>query len=307
MSEKVSIHNIYKWLDVKIRAFFHTKTTREPVHRRSIAVPKSKRGRPPVDFDEAEALRLRLQGWSDHRIAGRMHVAPSTVALRLRNYVPPIPPTPPELAQRAPVAAYKPPVQPVAVPRPPIVVAPFQLPSVAIPQVPAMPPARYGLDSVPAKAFFLVNGRTNAELVAHLAQPVIGIERWHETYASLPAFQAAERIWIVMNSSEDNRAFFQSIVADIWIREKCLVSVDNGSTPSTQPQQVGHWVQNVAKYKLLMDRPHDGSWPNTDVSSFEQVHNFQPLPLPSHTDKIAALCRRFEAEVDSTMRLDWRH
>jgi hypothetical protein len=151
-------------------------------------------------------------------------------------------------------------------------------------------------DSVPdgTKAFFLVNGKVNAELVMHLGQ-LASLERWHPEYATLPAFQVAERIWLRMNSSENNPRFFQSIVANIWIREKCSVSVDNGATPNTRPVQVVNWVQNVAKFKLLVDRPLDGSRPNADLASFELIHNFQPLPLPSHPDKIAALCKRFEA------------
>ncbi len=304
MGEKIPIYNIYKWLDLKIRAFFQTKTVQEPVNSRSTAAPRSKGGRPPVPFDEAEAMSLRRQGWSDHRIARRMHVAASTVGSRLRNYTPPIPLTPPPQAQRAPVAAYKP---PVVAPNPPNPVAPVQPSPVTIPQV--LPPMPHGLNSVPdgARAFFLVNGKANAELVAHLAQPAIGIERWHTEYASLPAFQAAERIWLVMNSNEDNRIFFQSIVGDIWIRERCVVSIDDGDSLNTQPRQVGNWVQTVAKYKLLMDRPHNGSRPITDVSGFERIHNFRTLPLPSHTDKIAALCKRFEAEIDSPVSLDWRH
>ena len=305
MSEKIPIYNIYKWLDLKIRAFFQTKTAQEPVNSRSTATPRSKGGRPPVPFDEAEAMRLRWQGWSDHKIARRMHVAASTVGSRLRNYTPPIPPTPPPQAQRASGATDKP---PVVAPKPPNPVASVQPSPVPIPQVSVSPPTP-PVESVPdgAKTFFLVNGKANAELVMHLGQAVVGIERWHETYALLPAFQRAERIWLVMNSSEDNRAFFQSIVGDIWIRERCLVSVDDGDSLNTQPRQVGNWVQTVAKYKLLMDRPHNGSRPITDVSGFERIHNFRPLPLPSHTDKIAALCKRFEAEIDSPVSLDWRH
>jgi hypothetical protein len=303
MSLKVLIYNIYKLL-------WRAKTAQQPVNSHSTAMPKSKGGRPPVAFDEAEAMRLRRQGWSDHRIARHTHVAPSTVGSRLRNFTPPIPPTPPPIPVRqVPVPARKLPVLPV-VPKPPIIVAPVQQAPVPIQQVLALPPAPYGIDAIPngAKTFFLVNRKANAELVMHLGQPAIGVERWHPEYASLPAFQAAERIWVVMNSGEDNSAFFKSIVANIWIREKCLVSVDNGATPNTQPLQVGNWVQNVAKYKLLMDRPPDGSRPKTDLSSFELIHNFQPLPLPIHTDKIAALCKRFEAETDELSGgLDWQH
>jgi DNA-binding NarL/FixJ family response regulator len=52
------------------------------------AAQKPKSGRKPVDFDVAEALRLRRMGWSDRRIARHMHVAPGTVGSRLREWKP---------------------------------------------------------------------------------------------------------------------------------------------------------------------------------------------------------------------------
>jgi hypothetical protein len=297
---KLLISNFYKWLRTVLQSFLPSNTVQQPPP----STQRSKGGRRPINVDCGEAYRLRCMGWNDYRIARQLGVSRNTITTRLRDYVSPIPPTPPPQAQPAFEATDKPPVVYLKPPNP---AAPVQPSPVPIPQV--LPPMPHGLDSVPngSKAFFLVNGKANADLAMHLAQPAIGIERWHETYASLPAFQRAERIWVVMNSSEENRSFFQSIVASLWIREKCLVSVDNGATPNNQPMQFRNWVQNIAKHKLLMDRTHDGSWPETDVSGFEQVHNFQPLPLPSHTDKIAALCKRFEAEIDSSVKLDWRH
>lgn len=236
-------------------------------------------GRPPVSFDLAEAVRLRSEGWSYRRLAGKYHTSKDTVARRIHNWKP-APVQPPA----APVPDPVEPVLPVVEVSMPVEIPPKPAP---VPVVP--PPEPHGLDSIPAgcKAFFLVRGEQNAIYARGHDQPAVGIEVWHHEYASLPAFQAAERIWMVMNSSEDNRAFLLSIAGDIWIRERCLVSVDGLTVhnPPVRPPDV--WVQLVCKFRLLMERPRDGSWP--DNSGFEAIFNFQPVPLPSHTDKLAAL------------------
>ena len=145
-----------------------------------------------------------------------------------------------------------------------------------------LPPEPHGLDSIPAgcKAFFLVRGEQNAIYARGYDQPAIGIEVWHHEYASLPAFQAAERIWVVVTANEENRAFVLSLASDITIRERCMVSVGK------LHGDMNH-VQCVCKSRRQMERPHDGSWP--DTSGFEAIFHFQPVPLPSHKDKLAAL------------------
>jgi hypothetical protein len=191
---------------------------------------------------------------------------------------------------QAPTAAYKPPVAMPVAPKPALVPV---VPVVASPPAPhwfdAMPAAPYGLDTVSpgTKQFFLVRGSLNQQYAHGYAQPAIGIETWRPDYEALPAFQAAEKIWVILNSSEDNRAFLLSIVGDIWIRERCLLSVDNGSTINNQPVWLPDvWVQRVCKYHLIETRvsPWSQRW-----STFEMIHNFVPLPTPNCTEQLNAL------------------
>src|SRR5271156_5626077 len=86
------ISNIIRLVRGKTRALSLSKTSEHPSEIQSPTVPRSKGGRPPVAFDEAKGMRLRQVGWSDQKIARHMHVAASTVGLRLRNWKPPIPP-----------------------------------------------------------------------------------------------------------------------------------------------------------------------------------------------------------------------
>jgi Zn-dependent peptidase ImmA (M78 family)/DNA-binding XRE family transcriptional regulator len=92
-------------------------------------------------------------------------------------------------------------------------------------------PKPYGLDSVRpgAKELFLLRGYDNCELARHSGQHAraIGIETWHPGYMDEPPFKAAERVWVVINRSDDRQAndrFLQSIAADNSIRERCLIA-----------------------------------------------------------------------------------
>lgn len=103
------------------------------------------------------------------------------------------------------------------------------------------------------------------------AQPAVGIEEWHSEYMELPAFQNVERVWVVITETEDNVRFVMSLAKAIEIREKCLISTEG--------------VQWVCKLRLQMDRAHD-------VWNFESLFHFQPIPLPSHVNKLAELTWR---------------
>ena len=240
-----------------------------------------------MNFDLAEAVRLRSEGWSYRRLAGKYHTSKDTVARRIHN-LKPAPVQPPAAPVQDP--SMNPILPMVQVSRP-----------VEVPPEPALvpvvlPPAPHGLDSIPAgcKAFFLVRGSLNQRYARGYAQPAVGIEVWHHEYASLPAFQAIERIWMVMNSSEDNGAFLLSIAGDIWIRERCLVSVD-GLTVRNPPVRLPDvWVQLVCKSRRSWGGRHSASivhpaFQLADRSDFEAGHHFQPIPHPNHTNKLAAL------------------
>lgn len=284
MSLKLLIPNIYKRLRGLFRARLPVKMTEQSAQPSVHPVQKSHAGRKPLDLNVDAMMQMRSAGKSDAEIARKFDCSSHTVASRLREYKAPVAPPPPVHVQQVPAPAYKPPVLPA---RP--VPAPAPVP--VTPVVPVPPPAPYGSVPEGTKTFFLVHGNLNREYAHNYAQPAIGIEIWHHEYLSLPAFRDAEKIWVVLNSNEDNRAFLMSIVSDIWIREKCLLSVDNGATLCTQPVRFGVWVQYVAKDKLRRDRPHDGSRPQTDMSDFEKVRNFQKIPLPSHMEKLDALLK----------------
>ena len=251
--------------------------------RKRNAAPRG--GRPPVDLDLVEALRLHALGWSYRRIARQLgNVSRETVRTRILDYEAQFRVATPEPVQQPPdvpvqqcAAACK---APVALPT-----APKPAPVPGVPIV-TPPPEPSGLDTVPpgCKAFFLVNGEQNAILARNCAQIAVGIERWHPSYASLPAFRDAHGFWVVMNSDDDNVAFLRSIVGDIWIRERCAVSRGHSLIGVVR----WTWVQQVCKDHLLMQRANPGSREEWWRPRFEALY-FVPMPQPNHTKRIEAL------------------
>jgi hypothetical protein len=142
------------------------------------------------------------------------------------------------------------------------------------------------------KEFFLVRGELNVTYAKGYAQPAVGIEEWHAEYMELPAFQKVERVWVVITNTEDNARFVLSLARDIAIREKCLISTEG--------------VQSVCKLRLQLDRAHN-------VSYFESLFHFQPIPLPSHADKLTALTWRKPIPEPATPTIEdpnywmWQH
>ena len=144
------------------------------------------------------------------------------------------------------------------------------------------PPEPYGLDTIPAacKAFFLVHGEMNARYARGYNQPAVGIGKWHQQYSTLPAFSQAERIWVVLNDTEDNLSFVTSIAADKLVRRRCRIST---------------WgVQPVTKSKMLWEQKH--SYPILSEEfrrwydkQFEAIHDFQVFPPPSCVNKLKKL------------------
>jgi hypothetical protein len=240
-------------------------------------------GRSPLDFDLAEALRLRALGWSYRRIARRMNnVSRETVRARILDYEAQFRVATPEPVQQPPIV----PEQRSGPVHEPFVALPVIPKAAPVPVVPVVaPPKPFGLESVPAgtKAFFLVNGEHNAILARNCAQIAVGIERWDPSYASLPAFRDADRFWVVINSDDDNQAFFMSIVGDIGIRERCAIS--RGDSRITEVRWT--WVQQVCKDRLMMQRANPGLREQWWRQQFEAPY-FAPMPQPNHTDRIEA-------------------
>jgi hypothetical protein len=293
MSSKSIIYNVFNRIRSKISALNDDLHLSEPPLTPELppAITRNRYagGRSAVDFDLVEAVRLHDLGWSYRKIARQMNnVSRETVRTRILDYEaqfrvatsePVQQPAPP--AQQTPTASCKPSVAMPVAPKPALVPV--------VPAVVPRPTAPYGLDTVSpgTKQFFLVRGSLNQQYAHGYAQPAIGIETWRPEYATLPAFQAAEKIWVILNSSEDNRAFLLSLVADIRIRERCVLSVDNGSTIINQPIRLPDvWVQRVCKYHLIEKRtsPWSQIW-----STFEMIYKFVPLPAPNCTEQLNAL------------------
>jgi len=280
MSLKLINSNIYVWLCGCLRSIFLSRTGRKPANDHLETSQRNKGGRPPVPIDMNEVLRLRHMDWSFSRIARHLRPRPavSTLISRFKKW---------DRTHPAPLPTPTPvPPVPVVISKPVIAQpAPSPAPAPVLP-----PPEPYGLDSIPAgcKAFFLVCGELNAIYAHGYAQPAVGIETWHHAYASLPAFQAAERIWVVVTANDEHRAFVLSLAADTTIRERFVISV--GEVHGNM-----NHVQSICKRRFLWERAKhsasimDPAFRLADRSDFEKVHGFQPIPQPNQTDKLAAL------------------
>ncbi len=275
---------------------FVTVSQEKASHRRHAG------GKPRVNFNLTEALRQRSLGYGYRKIARRMNnVSRATVRRRLMEYdaqqqaQSPKPAPASEPASKPPQApsmsaqAPKPPVVPVVAPPPEPKAAPVSKvdPVPPPPSVDAPPPEPHGLDTVPAgtKAFFLLNGANNAILARNCTQIAVGIERWHPSYASLPAFRDVDKLWVTLNSDDDNQAFLLSIVEDIWIRERCAVSRGDSLIGVVR----WTWLQQVCKDRLITQRANAGLREEYWRQQFEVVHHFIPLPAPNCVREIEKL------------------
>ncbi len=253
-------------------------------------------GRSLVDFDLGEARRLRALGWSYRRIARQMNnVSRETVRTRILDYEAQFRVATPEPIP-APGPSSEPPIGPVQEPKP----APMSVPvskvepvSVA-PVAPPEPDSNYdalvqywamrGLKNYKpdTRWFFLVHGQQNLQYATGLEQLAVSIDTWYEAYHDLEVFRDAERIWVVVDRRDDNREFVRSLVNDIWIRERCVISVGYVSFE--------RWIQTV-----MCDRMHrmwdvsPRKWESYDSSQFEAAQHFVSLPQPNHVQRIEEL------------------
>jgi len=151
-------------------------------------------------------------------------------------------------------------------------------------------------DFVPdTRRFFLVRGQQNVAYATNCEQLCVGIETWHKEYRDLEGFTTAERIWVILDRREDNRAFLQSLSADIWVRERCRILVSD--------------VPSICKYRLLWERarrspfpPSSLVWLQADWSDFEKAYGFHLMPQPNHTELIAQMLKPPEPEKPSAFR-----
>lgn len=143
------------------------------------------------------------------------------------------------------------------------------------------PVSPYGLDLInqEAKGLFLLRGTDNYELARHSGPRgwALGIEKWHPEYVALPALKMAERLWVVINRSDDreaNQKFAKSIAADKSIHERARISaVNNTGDMIALFQRVFRDVGNRMFFRWI----------------FEESWHFEPIPLLSHTNKLAEL------------------
>ena len=314
MSLKLLISNINRWLSSKrhlvkplLNPDLHLTTVEEqpvtPV--KSIVRRRSGHngGRKAVEFNIAEAIRLRAQGWTNRRIAWELKCgSEETVRLRLAKF---------QQASVAAIAAAQPdavqvrPETPAVATPPPLANAAIQMP-VQTPELTQQAPVHsqphpaepylelldndaelchrsewFATMSGWRQDFFLVNSGNplNLEFCTNNQQHAVSLARWDESYRGLEVFKNAAKIWIVLNPNDSNDVFLGSIVNDIWVREKSLVAVGS--------------LLDICKWKVDARVGRIGfNGIKTDFSTFESVWKFQPCPQPNHTAVIAKLLEK---------------
>ena len=254
-----------------------------------------------LDFDLSEALRLRSLGWGNRRIARQMNnVGKDTVRKRLQEYdaaealkAKPIPAAP----KPAPVAVEprKPtPQQPQnkaatiteqIVTPPPAVTLTRPPPITNLDELAAMRKARYG-DRFPADLMHVFIVRPpHVQYGLGSEQPVIGFDRWRDEYRLLGMFQPPTKFYVIVNAEDGpdvNSEWLTSIASDIWLRERCLVA---------RIERCG--VLGVFQLRYSAQRQYRAQAYGARLAddTFERQFNFEPMPLHSHHDLLAALSK----------------
>ena len=107
----------------------------------------------------------------------------------------------------------------------------------------------------------------------------MGVEIWHRQYMDLPVLKAVERIWVVINRSDDreaNTGFLRSIAADTSIRERSRIA--------TVDSQTGMSVLFQGVLKAQRSQAFSGNL-------LEHVFQFKTVPLPDDTKEMEALTK----------------
>lgn len=115
--------------------------------------------------------------------------------------------------------------------------------------------------------FFLVHEQASADDAAErFGQRAISIPQWHESYAELDVFAAAEIIWVLVADASD-KAWLQSLAAaNQAMREKMRVAVgDIPNVFSTAVSYARHARQTKSSF-------------SAHLVGFEQSCQFQPMP-----------------------------
>jgi hypothetical protein len=236
---------------------------------------KSNTGRKALELDVAAMWRMRQGGKSDAEVSRKFKCSSKTVASRLRDYTPPIPPPPPK-RQPQPTAVS------VAAPKSVAPTATFQDAPLPVPPGPEDNADELirrhewlAEESAWRQRFFLVNAVNplNLQFCNNNSQHGVALAQWHESFRGLEVFENATRIWVVIDPADDNQAFLQSLVDDITIREKCLVAVGK--------------LLDIAKFKTDANVGH-----KMPVEIFEVACGFRPMPQPNHVEVIRGLLEK---------------
>ena len=126
---------------------------------------------------------------------------------------------------------------------------------------------------------FLLRGADNCELARHCAQQdrAVGVEIWHREYMDLPVLKAVDRVWVVINRSDDrevNTRFLRSIAADTSMRERFRIA-----TVASQTGMIGlfQWVLKEQRSQAFSGY------------MLEYVFKFKTVPLPDDAKEMEAL------------------
>lgn len=266
-------------------------------------------GRKPVEFNLPEAIRLRSLGWTNRRIAWELKCgSEETVRLRLAKFQqapaivaaapePPAvePPSPlanapaqmpvqtPELAQPSPVIPQPSPAATIPTPSPEVEPPPIEDNALQLlhrhPWLTEVDGGKFW-----GRDFFLVNGVNplNLQYCTNNCQHAVSIVRWDESYRRLEVFQRAEHIWCILDPNDSNEVFLQSLVADLWVREKSAVTVCS--------------ALDIAKYMVDARVGRLGvRGVRISLEAFETIWKFIQMPSPNHVEIIRKLLEKPEA------------
>ena len=236
-----------------------------------------------LDFDLPEALRLRALGWGNRRIARQMNnVGKDTVRKRLREYDERV------ASQQSIInpVIKQPSIPPQQAPMPsPVVTLTVPAPVTNFDDLFARRKSQ-GLQDYPFDLSHVFLTRPeHLKFALGSEQPCITFDRWRDEYHLLEIFQKPERFYVLVVAEDGhqiNRPWLDSLASDIWLRERCLVHRIPRGNPLTiyQSRYSAHRQYRAQAYGArLADE------------TFERWHKFEPMPLHSHHDLLAALSK----------------
>jgi hypothetical protein len=155
--------------------------------------------------------------------------------------------------------------------------------------------------------FFLVHGVDNLPHATEHEQLAVSIDRWDVRYREHPLFINAKMIWVVLDPIHDNKAFLESIAADRWLADRCLVLGSSRYLSARQgmgddrPASVffatlSRWAYYERRRLRTMTDEDDAKW-TTD-------EGFVGVPQLSERELIAELTKMLPTQAELNRRME---